>query len=172
MLEDAGIKFVQNSADFDEDLIRSTTPREFVYLATKGKMDSAVKKFGLDLMIVCADTVVVANGEILRKATTAQNARETLEKQSGKEVDIITCTMLFGSRIKLIDLSKTSYIFAPFDDKKLKRYLDSGDWQGKAGACMVEGFCKEFIVSVAGFESTAKGITIEAIKPFLDNQIS
>lgn len=169
MLEDAGISFTQKTADFDEEQISSTNPREFVYLATKGKMDSAIKQFGLAQKILCADTVVVADNEILRKATTVEQARKTLKKQSGNSVSIITCTMLFGENLQLINLSSTRYKFAKFDDKKIESYLQSNEWQGKAGACMVEGFCKEFIVSVDGYESTAKGITLEAIMPFINS---
>ncbi|MBD3806311.1 MAG: septum formation inhibitor Maf, partial [Sulfuricurvum sp.] len=39
---------------------------------------------------------------------------------------------------------------------------------GKAGACMVEGFCKPYIREVRGFESTAMGLSIEVLKPFLE----
>lgn len=168
MLDEARIKFVQRATNFNEDQILSTDPTEFVYQATKGKLQSAIKQFGLDLPILCADSVVAVENKILRKAKDINNARELLQKQSGNKVEIITCTTLYCSSFELIDLSKTSYLFAPFNEEKLAKYLDSGEWQGKAGACMVEGFCKEFIVSVDGYESTAKGVTLEAIFPFLD----
>jgi len=32
---------------------------------------------------------------------------------------------------------------------------------------MVEGFCKNYIKEVRGFESTAMGLTTEVIKPYL-----
>ncbi len=38
----------------------------------------------------------------------------------------------------------------------------------KAGACMVEGFCKRYIKEVVGLESTAKGLSIEKLLPFLE----
>ena len=49
----------------------------------------------------------------------------------------------------------------------LERYLDSGEWQGKAGACMVESFCRRYIKEVRGYESTAMGLSVEVLKPFL-----
>jgi len=39
---------------------------------------------------------------------------------------------------------------------------------GKAGACMVEGFCKKYIVKSEGLESCAMGLSVEKILPFLD----
>ena len=34
---------------------------------------------------------------------------------------------------------------------------------------MVEGFCKPYIKSVKGFESTAMGLSIEKLIPFLNS---
>ncbi|MBP9566206.1 MAG: Maf family protein, partial [Sulfurospirillum sp.] len=49
----------------------------------------------------------------------------------------------------------------------LDAYLDGNEWRGKAGACMVEGFCKSYIQEVVGLESTAMGLSIEKLIPFL-----
>lgn len=162
-----GIDFVQKSADFDEESITSQNPNEFVYLATKGKMTSAIKLFGSDQVILCADTVVVSDQTILRKAKNREDARAILQKQSGKQIEIITCTMFHKANLDLIDLSVTTYQFLPFDERKIESYLSTNQWQGKAGACMVEGFCQEFIQTQAGLTSTAMGLTIEKILPFI-----
>ena len=67
---------------------------------------------------------------------------------------------------KLLDISQTDYIFSDFDQDDLENYLDSGEWRGKAGACMVEGFCKDYIKEVRGYESTAMGLSVEVLKLF------
>jgi septum formation protein len=68
---------------------------------------------------------------------------------------------------QLVDISSAIFNFKKFDGKELNLYLKSGDWQGKAGACMVEGFCKNHIISQTGYSSTAMGLTVEKIKNFL-----
>ena len=68
---------------------------------------------------------------------------------------------------KIIDISQTDYIFKEFDPQDLERYLESGEWRGKAGACMVEGFCKPYIKEVRGYESTAMGLSVENLLAFL-----
>jgi len=90
-----------------------------------------------------------------------------LETQSGSEVAIITCMIYKTPRLELLDISSTHYFFDVFDPKEVENYLRSGEWRGKAGACMVEGFCKPYIREVRGFESTAMGLSIEVLKPFL-----
>ncbi|MDQ1337673.1 MAG: nucleoside triphosphate pyrophosphatase [Campylobacterota bacterium] len=72
--------------------------------------------------------------------------------------------------MKIIDISKTDYIFREFDLDDIENYLASGDWRGKAGACMVEGFCKRYIKEVKGFESTAMGLNTDLLKTYLLNK--
>jgi septum formation protein len=173
LLRSAGIDFVQSPVEFDEEALlkRYKDPKEFVCAVARGKFEEAAKRYGFDLPIVAADTVVVADGEILRKARDEEEAREILRKQSGNRVDIITC-MVYGDGKRVVeDLDATSYHFAPFDPEDLERYLASGQWRGKAGACMVEGFCKPYIKKVEGRESTAMGLQVERLKELLDASV-
>ncbi|HEX5329179.1 septum formation inhibitor Maf [Sulfuricurvum sp.] len=168
LLRAAGIPFLQESLDFDEDSIIAPTPKNFVYQATLGKYRVNLEKFGCaDYPLLVADTVVTAQGKILRKAKDEADARAILETQSGSEVAIITCMIYKTPRLELLDISSTHYFFDVFDPKEVERYLQSGEWKGKAGACMVEGFCKPYIREVRGFESSAMGLCTEVLKPFL-----
>jgi len=168
LLNAAGIPYLQESLDFDEDSIIAPTPKNFVYQATLGKYRVNFEKFGCaDYPLLVADTVVTAQGKILRKAKDEADARMILETQSGSEVTIITCMIYKTPRLELLDISSTHYFFDVFDPKEVENYLRSGEWRGKAGACMVEGFCKPYIREVRGFESTAMGLCTEVLKPFL-----
>ncbi len=173
LLKSAGIDFVQSPVEFDEEALleRYKDPKEFVCAVARGKFAEAAKRYGFDLPVVAADTVVVADGEILRKAKDEEEARAILQKQSGNRVDIITC-MVYGDGNRVVeDLDVTSYHFASFDPEDLERYLASGQWRGKAGACMVEGFCKPYIKKVEGRESTAMGLQVERLKELLDASV-
>ncbi len=168
LLSAAGIPFFQESIDFDEDSIISSCPKNFVYQATLGKYRVNYEKFGCnDFPLLVADTVVTAQGKILRKAKDEADARAILATQSGSEVAILTCMIYKTPRLELIDISSTHYFFDVFNPDDVEHYISSGDWQGKAGACMVEGFCKAYIREVRGYESTAMGLSVEVLKPFL-----
>lgn len=168
LLKTAGIPFIQESIDFDEDSIIATSPKNFVYQATLGKYKVNLEKFGCsDYPLLVADTVVTAQGKILRKAKDEADARAILEMQSGSDVAIITCMIYKTPRLELIDISSTHYYFDTFNPQEVENYLASGDWRGKAGACMVEGFCKPYIREMRGYESTAMGLCVEMLKPFL-----
>ncbi len=169
LLKKFGISFTQKAVDYDEDQIGTQSAREFVYLASKGKMQAAVDMFGLETPLLCADSVVAAeDGTILRKAKDREDARRILEMQSGSKISIVSCLHFRKKELLFIDTSATYYDFAPFDPDDLEAYLESGLWRGKAGGCMVEGFCKKYIRDVRGLESTAMGLQVEKLLPWLD----
>ena len=167
LLQNAGLAFVQESVDFDEEKILASSPKNFVYQATMGKYEANKKAFGYeDYPLLVADTVVTSQGQILRKARCRDDAENILMTQSGNVTSIVTCMVYHSKEKKIIDISQTDYIFKKFDREDLDNYLESGEWRGKAGACMVEGFCKKYIQEVKGFESTAMGLTTEVLTRF------
>ena len=168
LLKAANINFIQEGVGFDEDAIVADSPKNFVYQATLGKYNAALKKFGFDEMpLLCADTVVTAHNKILRKAKSKDDARNILMTQSRSVTSIITCMIYQSSYVTLMDISQTDYLFSNFDLESLELYLQGGEWRGKAGACMVEGFCKPYIKEVRGYESTAMGLSVEVLKAFM-----
>ncbi|NPA03846.1 MAG: septum formation inhibitor Maf [Epsilonproteobacteria bacterium] len=171
LLKEANIPFIQSPINLDEDrfLTLYKEPKEFVKAVTKAKLQQAKKLYPLEPPIVVADTVVSVEGEILRKAKTKAQAKELLLKQSGKGVEIITAMIFANSKKEVFDIDVTGYCFAPFDKEELERYLESGEWKGKAGACMVEGFCQKYIQEMVGRESTAMGLWVERLKELVEN---
>jgi len=170
LLKEAKINFTQISCDFDEESIKEKDPIKFVSLATEGKFNACLKCQGDDIPIISADTVILANGKLLRKAYSKEEAKKILLAQSGENIEIITA-MKIGYKGEVFSyLDKTIYKFKKFDEKDLENYLNSNEWRGKAGACMVEGFCKKYIKEVKGYQSTAMGLTIENIEKFLSLQ--
>ena len=168
LLDEAGIEYIQQSVDFDEDGIIATSPKNFVYQATLGKYEANLKAFGItEYPLLVADTVVTSQNQILRKAKCEDDARNILMTQSGNITSIITCMIYQSKELKLIDISSTDYIFDDFNMDDLEIYLKSGEWRGKAGACMVEGFCKPYIKEVKGYESTAMGLSVEVLERFI-----
>ena len=168
LLRRANIPFIQEGVNFNEDSIEIKVPKDFAYLASKGKLEVAKERFGLDIPILTADSVVTTrDGELLRKPKDIDNARRILALQSGAEIAIISAMHLLSKRIYFNDVSATFYKFREFDKERVEEYLESGDWRGKAGGCMVEGFCKEYIIEVDGYESTARGLQIEKLLGWL-----
>ena len=169
LLSNAGIEFVQSPVHYDEEQIIAHSPKNFVYQATVGKYQAALKQYDYhELPLLCADTVVTSQDKILRKARDIDDAREILLTQSGSITSIVSCMIFKSTKLELIDISSTDYLFSDFDKDELEAYLASGEWKGKAGGCMVEGFCKPYIKEVRGYESCAMGLSVEKLLSWLD----
>lgn len=169
ILKNFKIDFIQNGGDFDEDTIKTTNPKSFCYEATKGKFNELYKKYGVeDMPLLVSDSVVTSNGELLRKAKDEEDAKRMLELQSGSETSVITCMIYKSNKKECIDISITTYEFEKFDKKHMEEYINSGECFGKAGAIMVEGFCKPYIKNVKGYESTAMGLCAEKLLQFIN----
>ncbi|RXJ85220.1 septum formation inhibitor Maf [Arcobacter sp. CECT 8985] len=168
LLNKFNIDFIQNGGNFDEDSIKTLNPKSFCFEATKGKFEELFNKYGVEQMpLLVADSVVTCNGKLLRKAKDLNDAREMLQLQSENKTSVITCMIYKKKDLELIDISSTTYSFNKFDKEDMNRYINSGECMGKAGAIMVEGFCKPYIKDVRGYESTAMGLCVEKLIPYL-----
>ncbi|RXJ92343.1 septum formation inhibitor Maf [Malaciobacter molluscorum] len=168
LLNKFNIDFIQNGGSFDEDSLITKNPKSFCYEATKGKFEELYKKYGIeDIPLLVADSVVTCNNILLRKAKNLKDARSMLELQSGNKTSVITCMIFKNKNIELIDISSTTYEFKKFNIEDMNKYISSGECMGKAGAIMVEGFCKPYIKKVRGYESTAMGLSVEKLLPYL-----
>jgi len=170
LLNKFNIPFKQKAPHYDEELIETNNAKDFAYIASKGKLEAAIKEFGLETPLLTADSVILsAHGELLRKPKNIDDAKHILELQSGSTMAIISAMHYKSKTFYLSDVSATYYNFETFETKDLEAYLESNLWDGKAGGCMVEGFCKKYIKSVQGYESTAMGLSVETLLPWLNN---
>ncbi len=167
ILTDANIAFIQSHIDIDERSIKAISAKSYVYSVALAKFKFALEKFGFETPLLVADTVISVKDKLLFKPTNRDEAREFLLLQSGNRVDIITAMFFKSKKIELSDISLTSYLFKTFNKDDLEEYINSNEWSGKAGGCMVEGFCSKYIESVYGFKSNAMGLCVENLKAFL-----
>ena len=164
LLNKFNIDFTQQAPEYDEELITTKNAKNFAYIASKGKLEAAIKEFGLETPLLTADSVILsAKGELLRKPKNSNDAKRILELQSGSSMAIISAMHYKTKEFYLSDVSATYYNFKQFEPADLDEYIQSNLWNGKAGGCMVEGFCKKYIKSVQGYESTAMGLNIERL---------
>jgi septum formation protein len=166
LLREAGIPFIQKPVPFDEEQIGTDDPYRFVVEASYGKFKTALSLFPRE-NILTADTVVTDGREIFRKPADREQARQLLLKQSGREIKIVTAMWIKwkGKVHSVVD--ETLYRFDRFKGEELEQFLDSGEWRGKAGGCVVEGFCKRYIKEVRGYQSTAMGLPVEILLKIL-----
>ncbi len=100
LLKEHGIRFEQKALYFDEESLKTTDPREFVYLACKGKLEKAKELLANNCIIVVADSVVSVGNRMQRKAKNKQEALEFLKRQNGHEIEVLTCSALISPTLE------------------------------------------------------------------------
>ncbi|MCI7765355.1 MULTISPECIES: septum formation inhibitor Maf [Helicobacter] len=168
ILKENEITFIQCDNGFDEETLELSSPRSFVYTAAVCKYKKALETYGLELPLLVVDSVIECANTLQRKPKNQKEAKEFLQMQSGSSIHILSCCILHSNKFYFINLGKTTYEFSSFDLDDLEVYLQSQQWQNKAGAVMVEGFHKKYIKKQIGSTSNAMGLHFEAIQPFLE----
>ena len=176
LLKQAGITYEQIAFDYDESKICAikTAPVSYSQAVVEQKVWQFKAHFGSQLgqflergAIIFADSSVICKGQILGKAKDESHARAMLELQSGAKASVYTAMCVLAKDFTLTALSVASYDFAPYPEREIDKYIASGEYIGKAGAMMIEGFSGRYILSQHGDISTAMGLDVPLLKAFL-----
>lgn len=117
--------------------------------------------------VLGADTVVACGGELLGKPRDLAAARRMLELQAGRACDVITGVALLrsgGSRQIALAVTR---VWMRSDRRELERYLESGDWQGKAGAYGIQTVGDRLVERIEGSFSNVVGLPLELVARLL-----
>lgn len=167
ILRDFGFIFKQILFNYDESYIIKKEPLTYAYNVVCAKYLQFKKVYPNLENLLFADSSVIVDNEIFGKAKNDEDAFYMLKKQSDNEASVITAMIYENKKLKLINLSITTFKFKKFDEKDLKNYIDKREYVGKAGAMMIEGFNKKYIVSQKGNTSTAMGLNAEILKAYI-----
>lgn len=120
--------------------------------------------------VLGADTVVALGGRHFGKPTDREDARAILETLSGTTHSVITGVALIDAAggARMIRHDSTSVRMRPWSDEELERYLDGGDWSGKAGAYGIQDQGDAFVERVAGSFTNVVGLPMELLSRMLE----
>ena len=149
------------------------SPRDYVQRVTALKLASALNRWrlrGLPLApILCADTTVALGDAILGKPQDRPHARDMLSALSGKTHVVFTAIAAGTPNETRHALSVSQVRFAAWGPSEIEAYLDSGEWNGKAGAYAIQGRAASHIAHIEGSYSGIMGLpvheTAELLKP-------
>ncbi len=89
--------------------------------------------------VLGVDTVVALDGEIFGKPASAQAARRTLERLSGRTHEVVSGLALATSGNPQVVHEVTKVTFRALDDDLVRRYVATGEWSGRAGGYAIQG---------------------------------
>lgn len=121
--------------------------------------------------ILCADTTVSLDGHILGKPAHAEAASQTLRLLSGRKHQVVTAIAagLAAEAATACRLHSVSTVvqFRPLSDADVQWYVDSGEWQGKAGGYGIQGRAAAFVQRIEGSYTAVVGLPLFAVDAML-----
>lgn len=110
--------------------------------------------------VLGADTVVELDDAILGKPVDRADAQAMLSRLSGSVHRVHTAVALqHESRFEL-RLSSSTVRFATLDAAAIARYLETGEYLGKAGAYGIQGRAGAFVTHIEGSYSGIMGLPL------------
>ncbi len=145
-------------ADIDETPLPDETPRLYARRLAAAKARAAGSECAL---VLAADTVVAAGRRILPKAETSDQARRCLQLLSGRRHRVLTAVALAPEAGTMRErLCESVVAFARLTPREIAAYLDSGEWQGKAGGYAIQGRAASFVRFLSGSYSNVVGLPL------------
>lgn len=171
LLEKAGIAFTVVPTDSKETMNPSFSPEVNAMVSGWQKARNAVRLGARGTALGC-DTIVVAEGEILEKPKDRDDAFRMIRKLAGKTHSVISG---FG----LIDADRhinrcesvTSFVTVrAMSDTEINQLLDTGEYEGKSGAYMVQGSMRQFITKIEGSVDSIVGLPVAEILACMERE--
>ena len=151
-------------AEIDEIPNKRELPRDYVKRLAKQKAEmvaSRHRSIRPHPYILAADTIVACGRRILPKPIDVETARQCLDMLSGRSHMVFTGVALVDAQANLhFRLAETRVKFKRLSHQELSGYLESGEWQGKAGGYAIQGKAAIFIRSVSGSYSNVVGLPL------------
>jgi septum formation protein len=120
-------------------------------------------------VVLAADTIVTAKGRMLGKAASRAHAKRMLRLLSGAAQDVYTGVALLRlPERKLVTFHvRTRIVMREWTPEEIEDYLDSGEWEGKAGAYAIQETADRFIIKMTGSRTNVVGLPMERVSAAL-----
>ncbi len=165
LLEEAGYRFEVDPSSIDEP--EPTGPVDVrVYVAELAwKKAYHVAQRRHSSLILAADTSCEVGGSILNKPTDRLDAERMIRLQEGRDTQVVTGLVLYrADRDEWAAAIESSVVrFRPLSDDERNAHLDSGRWEGKAGAYGVQDH-DSYIQVVSGSWSNVVGLPMDRLE--------
>lgn len=154
-------------AHLDESPLKGELPRPHaIRLAAAKATEVAGRHPGA--VVIAADTVVACGRRILPKAEREAQARQCLALLSGRRHRVYSAVTVIDTQGQARHrLSTTILAFKRLGAAEIEAYLDTGEWQGKAGGYAIQGAAEALVARIDGSFSGVMGLPLAETRMLL-----
>lgn len=144
-------------ARLDESALPKESPRALALRLAQAKAAYAARKGWAALG---ADTVVALGRRVLPKTQTRAEAQACLDLLSGRAHRVFTAVALATDGGVRVRVGEARVRFKVLSAAEIAAYLDSGEWEGKAGGYAIQGRAGRFVIAISGSYSAIVGLPL------------
>ncbi len=145
-------------SNIDETAKPAEPPRALALRLAREKAEACAAP---DAFVLAADTVVALGRRLLPKTETREEAARCLDLLSGRSHQVITGIAVKTPTGDLFAKTVlTRVVFKRLDQADRETYLNSGEWDGKAGGYGIQGFAGAFVRQLNGSYSAVVGLPL------------
>jgi len=146
-------------ADIDETPWPAEPPRAYALRMASAKLATVAARHP-GVLILAADSVVAVGRRILPKAETEKEARQCLALLSGRRHKVLGGVAVSDGSKMRTRLVETAVRFKRLEPREIEAYVQSGEWQGKAGGYAIQGRGAVFVSFISGSYSNVVGLPL------------
>ena len=147
ILEQLAIAYEVVAPTYVEDDPSDADPAELVRAHAEGKARSVHEEGHVTLGV---DTTVVLDDRVYGKATDRDDAARMLYELSGRTHTVLSGLCLLGVDEDVLLHEVTEVTFRLLTHEIVREYLDSGEWEGRAGAYAIQGLGGRLVERIEG----------------------
>ena len=171
LLTQMGVEFETLPLDIAEEVKDDETPYEYSQRITSDKLIAAWQEITANNLlqhpVLCADTEVVIDNNVLGKAANYQDAFAMLKQHSGRNHEVITTVGLKYHNYMKIETTITIVEFTNIPDDAIHKYLKMGDYKDKSGSYGIQSYIGQFIRKINGCFYSVMGLPLSTVRDLL-----
>lgn len=144
--------------DIDETPQHAELPRPYCARMAREKAGAVIA--APDEIVLCADTTVALGRRILGKPEDAAEAERFLRQLSGRRHRVITAVAVKKGETLWERDVVTTVKMKRLSDSEIAGYLETQDWQGKAGGYAIQGPAAALIPWIQGSFTGVVGLPL------------
>ena len=111
-------------------------------------------------LVIGCDTDVVLDREVLGKPADADEAREYLDRMSGRAHTVMSGLVVWEDGKERSGVEKTTVVFKDLSDEEKERYVRFGEWEGRSGGYAIQTLGSSLVKRLEGSVSNVVGLPV------------
>lgn len=113
-----------------------------------------------DGVVIACDTDVALDGMALGKPADAAEARNYLDRMSGRAHEVLSGLVVLTDGEERSGLERTTVVFKQLSEAEKERYVAFGEWKGRSGGYAIQTLGSTLVERLEGSVSNVVGLPV------------